>query len=49
MDAVTLEFRVLGKPAFLWAPIVISAIAAIPLLFLPGYPESRLRLRRKTI
>jgi hypothetical protein len=39
LDAVTLGFRVLSRPSYLWAPIVISVIAALPLLALPGYPE----------
>ena len=36
LDALGYAFRVLGKPAFLWAPILLYVIVALPLLALPG-------------
>jgi hypothetical protein len=39
LDAITLGFRVLGRPAYLWAPILLGVIVALPLLAIPGYAE----------
>jgi MFS family permease len=36
LDALGYAARVLGKPGFLWAPILLYVIVALPLLALPG-------------
>ncbi len=36
LDALGYAFRVMGKPGFLWAPILLYVIVALPLLALPG-------------
>ena len=36
LDALGYAFRVLGKPGFLWAPILLYGIVALPLLAMPG-------------
>ncbi len=36
LDALGYAFGVLGKPGFLWAPILLYAIVSLPLLALPG-------------
>jgi hypothetical protein len=36
LDALGYAFRVLGKPGYLWAPILLYVIVSLPLLAMPG-------------
>jgi hypothetical protein len=39
LQALSFGFRVLAKPDFLWAPILLAAIQVLPLAFMPAFAD----------
>ena len=39
LQALSFGFRVLAKPDFLWAPILLAAIQVLPLAFVPAFAD----------